>query len=333
MDPEAQLERLRPAEPSDAFAERLRRCGAFPLRAGGVGILQLHVTRKCNLSCRHCHVGAGPGRTLHMDDAVLERCLQIAAHPAIHTLDLTGGAPELHPRFRELVERLAGRGKRLLVRSNLVILLDPAFEGLTAFFARHGVELVASLPDAHGPRTDRQRGSGVFRGVIEAIRRLNALGYGQDGSGLVLDLVHNPAGAFLPAGQDALEAGYRRVLRQEHGVEFNRLYCLTNCPLGRFLEYLERSGNLAGYLRDLRAAFNPAAAAAAMCRTTLSVAPDGGLYDCDFNQVLGLPVNGGAPAHVFAFDYDRLASREIVVRDHCFACTAGAGSSCQGVTA
>jgi radical SAM/Cys-rich protein len=323
---------LAAGDPTESFAERLRCAGAFPLRADGVGILQLNITRECNLSCRHCHVEAGPGRSLHMGDAVLERCIGVAGEPSVHTVDLTGGAPELHPRFRELVERLAALGKRLLVRSNLVVLLDPPFDGLPEFYAGHDVELVASLPDMRARRTDRQRGAGVFDRVIEAMRRLNRLGYGREATGLILDIVHNPAGAYLPGDQAALESEFRRVLRDESGVEFSRLFCITNCPVGRYLEYLERSGNLADYMRVLRSAYNSAATDNVMCRSTLSVGPEGGLYDCDFNQMLGLTVNSGAPTSIFEYDHDRLAPREIVVHNHCFACTAGAGSSCQGAT-
>ena len=330
MDPARQHELLADSVPMGSFAEQLRRSQAFPLKADGIGILQLNITRKCNLACRHCHVEAGPGQSLHMTDAVLEKCLEMAGHPAIHTLDITGGAPELHPRFQELLHRLHSLHKRLLVRSNLVILLNPAYDALPEFYAHQAVELVASLPDVRGERTDRQRGSGVFRGTIEVMRRLNGRGYGREGSGLILDVVHNPAGAYLPGNQGALEVEYRRILRQEHGVEFNHLFCLTNCPVGRYLDYLHQSGNLADYMQTLRTAYNPTAAGKVMCRTTLSVAPDGNLYDCDFNQMLGLTVNSGAPTNIFDFDYARLASREIVVHNHCFACTAGAGSSCQG---
>lgn len=316
-----------------AFAEYLQSSRLFPLRATGVEILQLNITRRCNLRCRHCHVQAGPEQTTQMSDEVLAKCLEVAAHPAITTLDVTGGAPELHPRFRELVSRLAVLPKRLLVRSNLAILAEPGFADLTEFYAACGVELAVSLPDARGERTDRLRGVGVFAAVIAGMKRLNALGYGREGSGLVLNLVHNPAGAYLPGDQAALEADYRRVLREQQGVEFNHLFSLTNCPAGRYLGYLLDSGNLADYMQTLQAAYNPAAAAGAMCRNTISVGPDGTLYDCDFNQVLALPLANGAPATIFAFDHRALTGREIAIADHCFACTAGSGSSCQGATA
>ena len=332
MNVARQRELLAAEDPAHSFSEHLRGSGDFPLSADDIGILQLNITRQCNLACRHCHVEAGPGQDLQMNDAVLERCIDIAAQPSIHTLDITGGAPELHPRFRELVQRLHELRKRLLVRSNLVILLDPAFDTLPDFYARNRVELVASLPDVRGERTDRQRGAGVFVRVVDVMRRLNSLGYGQADSGLILDIVHNPAGAYLPGEQAALECEYRRVLRAEHGVEFNSLFCLTNCPVGRYLDYLHRSDNLGDYMAALRAAYNRSAADNVMCRTTLSVGPDGSLYDCDFNQMLGLKVNSGAPDNIFEYDHVRLAKREIVVHNHCFACTAGAGSSCQGAT-
>jgi radical SAM/Cys-rich protein len=198
------------------------------------------------------------------------------------------------------------------------------------FFAANKVELVGSLPDCRAERTDRQRGVGTFKRAIEAILELNRIGYGETGGRLKLDLVHNPAGAYLPGSQAALESEYRRRLRHEFGVSFNTLYCLVNCPIGRYLEYLTASGNLTDYLHTLQSAFNPRTVERVMCRSTLSVGWDGRLYDCDFNQVLDFTVNSGAPVHIQDFEFSRLARREIVVRTHCFACTAGAGSSCQG---
>jgi radical SAM/Cys-rich protein len=218
----------------------------------------------------------------------------------------------------------------VIVRSNLVILRDPKYLDYLDRFARLGVEVVGSVPDYRRERAERQRGKDTFVGAIEAIRELNRRGYAKAGSGLILDLVHNPSGAYLPGAQAALEHEYRMRLRDEHGIEFNRLFCLTNCPVGRYLDYLVQSDNFRDYMQALRQAFNPAAARNVMCRMTLSVGWDGRLYDCDFNQMLGLSVNSGAPAHIRDFDFDKLRSRQIAVREHCFACTAGAGSSCQG---
>jgi len=316
--------------PAEAFIERLRECGMYPLQAAGIDILQMNITRRCNLSCKHCHVQAGPGRKEIMSHDTLEHCIQAARHPEVAIIDITGGAPELHPELEWLIGELAGLKKRLIVRSNLVVMLQPDYRRFMEIFAAHTVELVGSLPDYHAERTDRQRGVGAFEGVIRAIRELNRMSYGMSGSGLILDLVHNPAGAYLPGPQAALEAEYRRVLRDEHGIHFNTLFCLINCPVGRYLDYLKTSGNLNDYMRTLQCAFNTGTVESVMCRRTLSVGWNGRLYDCDFNQMLGLSVNSGAPDHIGNFDFDRLANREVVVRSHCFACTAGAGSSCQG---
>jgi radical SAM/Cys-rich protein len=325
------VEEQRPFQ--DSFVERLHDCGVYPLRAAGVEILQLNITRRCNLACKHCHVQAGPERTEIMSRETMEYCLHAAGHPGVTTVDITGGAPETHPDLPWLLDRLASLEKRLIVRSNLVILLEPEYAPFISIFRNHGIELVGSLPDYHAERTDRQRGGGTFAKVIEAIRRLNEAGYAMPGSGLNLHLVHNPAGAFLPGPQAALEAEYRRVLRDEHGAAFNTLFCLINSPVGRYRDFLKRSGNLADYMRTLQCAFNTHTVSSVMCRATVSVGWDGRLYDCDFNQMLDLTVSSGAPVHIRDFDYDRLAAREIVVRNHCFACTAGAGSSCQGALA
>ncbi len=319
-----------PVVATDSFIDRLKTCGAYPLRATTVAVLQLNITRRCNLSCKHCHVQAGPSRTEMMSRDTLAHCVRAAGHPGVATIDITGGAPELHPDIEWLVQEAAGLGKRLIVRSNLVILLEPEYRHLMQFFAANKVELVGSLPDYRAERSDRQRGAGTFKLAIEAIGELNRIGYGEAGSGLRLDLVHNPAGAYLPGSQAALESEYRRRLKAEFGLNFNTLFCLVNCPIGRYLEYLTASGNLTGYLRTLQCAFNTRTVERVMCRSTLSVGWDGRLYDCDFNQVLDLTVNSGAPVHIQDFEFNRLATRDIVVRAHCFACTAGAGSSCQG---
>jgi radical SAM/Cys-rich protein len=314
----------------DAFIERLTDCGAFPLRAGGIDILQMNITRRCNLACKHCHVQAGPRRTEMMSRETMTLCIAAADNKKISTIDITGGAPEMHPDLEWLIGKLAPLKKRLIVRSNLVVLLEPEFRHFMDVFAANKIELVGSLPDYNAEKADRQRGAGTFEAMISAVRALNQRSFGVPGSGLALHLVHNPVGAYLPGPQSALEAEYRRALRDVHGLHFNTLFCLVNSPIGRYRDYLKRSGNLSDYMRTLQCAFNPQTVNSVMCRTTLSVGWDGRLYDCDFNQMLNLTVNSGAPDHIKAFDFARLAKREIVVRSHCFACTAGSGSSCQG---
>jgi radical SAM/Cys-rich protein len=315
-----------------SFEDSLAGARLFPLRATGIDILQLNVGRKCNQTCRHCHVDAGPDRTEMMPDAVVDRCLEIIESTDIPTVDITGGAPELHARWREIVVRARAAGKQVIDRCNLTITLLPNYAYLPAFFAEHGVHVIASLPHYRQKGTDTQRGDGVFEESVAALRRLNALGYGKPGTGLVLDLVTNPVGTFLPGSQTALEAEWKRQLLRLHGIEFNALYTITNMPIARFLDFLEETGQLGEYLERLVTAFNPAAAAGVMCRNTLSVGWDGTLYDCDFNQMLELPVDDRAPRTIFDFDLDALARREIVLGPHCFGCTAGAGSSCGGAT-
>ncbi|MBL7106528.1 MAG: arsenosugar biosynthesis radical SAM protein ArsS [Phycisphaerae bacterium] len=314
----------------DTFAEQLRQCGSYPLKAIAVNTLQMNITRKCNLACKHCHVQAGPHRTEMMSLETVSQCVKVAQHPSITTIDITGGSPEMHPDIDWLVSQMAQSGKRVLVRSNLVILLEPEYSHLIDKFAKNKIEIVGSLPDYRAQRSDRQRGNGIYDKIMEAMRLLNKAGYGRPDSGLLLDLMHNPAGAYLPGSQSALEAEYKRVLSQEHNVFFNTLFCLANCPIGRYLEYLKNSGNLDDYMQTLRKAFNPQTAQKVMCRTTVSVGWDGKLYDCDFNQVENLSVNSGSPDHIFTFNYNLLARRNIEIRDHCFACTAGSGSSCCG---
>ncbi|MEJ5359499.1 MAG: arsenosugar biosynthesis radical SAM (seleno)protein ArsS [Desulfobacterales bacterium] len=265
-----------------------------------------------------------------MSRGILEHCVHAAGYAGVTTIDITGGAPELHPDIEWLVHAMAGLGKRLIVRSNLVVLLEPANRSLMEFFAAHKVELVGSLPEYRAERADRQRGAGTFNQATAAIRELNRIGYGRSGGILKLGLVHNPAGAYLPGSRTSWEAEYRRRLQHEFGVNFNTLFTLVNCPIGRYLEYLTASGNLKDYLRTLQSALNAQTGEKVMCRRTPSVGWGGHLYDCDFNQVLDLMVNSGAPIHIKDCDIRRLAHREIVVREHCFACTAGTGSSCQG---
>jgi len=306
----------------------------FPaIRRERLETLQVNLGYKCNQTCVHCHVNAGPTRTEEMDRETMHTVLRYLEASAVGTLDITGGAPELNPSFRWLVEQSRALGRHVIDRCNLTVLLLPAQRDLAAFLADNRVEVVASLPYFRPAQTDAQRGDGVFARSIEAIRTLNALGYGEPGSGLALNLVFNPVGAFLPPKQAAIEAQFRRELERREGVRFNRLYTITNMPISRFLEFLLTSGNYAAYMERLVATFNPAAVPGVMCRSTVSVGWDGALYDCDFNQMLELPVGADAPAHIRDFDLERLAARRIVTRKHCYGCTAGAGSSCAGATA
>lgn len=317
------------ALPLPRFADQLASVDLPPLRAGKVEVLQINVGKRCNQTCRHCHVDAGPERREVMGDEVFEACLKLLEHSAIPTLDITGGAPELHPRFRELVTRARALGRKVMDRCNLTITQLPNYADLPEFLAAHQVEVVASLPFYAAQATDAQRGEGVFAQSIAALRRFNELGYGIEGSGLVLNLVTNPSGAFLPGNQAALERQWKTQLRRRWGVEFNQLYALTNMPISRFLEFLLSSGNLEDYLERLVNAFNPAAVDGLMCRYTLSVGWDGKLYDCDFNQMLDLAL----PRHIFEVALEHLDGRLIQVDQHCFGCTAGTGSSCGGATA
>ena len=312
------------------FDDRLAAAAMHPLRATGISVFQINVGKLCNQTCRHCHVDAGPDRQEIMSRETAEHCLRALAGTEIPTLDITGGAPELNPSFRWLVEQARAIGRHVMDRCNLTVLLLPSQADLAEFLARHHVEVVASLPSYRASQTDAQRGEGIFEKSIEALKRLNRLGYGVAGSGLLLNLVYNPVGAFLPPKQDAIEAQFKRELGRNHGVMFNHLYTITNMPISRFLEFLVESGNYEGYMERLANAFNPSAATGVMCRYTLSVGWDGTLYDCDFNQMLALPVDHGAPRHIRDFAPELLHTRQIVTRNHCYGCTAGSGSSCGG---
>jgi radical SAM/Cys-rich protein len=314
------------------FTERVNPEGLTPLRADGVAVLQINLGKRCNQTCRHCHVDAGPDRQEVMPQDVVTACLDFLAASDIATLDITGGAPELHPQFRDIVRRAKALGRHVMDRCNLTILGLPAYSDLPTFFADLGVEIVASLPSPAAPGTDAQRGDGVFAASLAALKTLNALGYGQDGTGLILNLVTNPVGAFLPANQASLERDWKRQLAERYGIKFNRLYTITNMPISRYLEFLQDSGNLDAYMAKLVDAYNPAAVAGLMCRTTLSVAWDGSLHDCDFNQMLEIGLAAGQPATIFEARTDLLAGRPILTGPHCFGCTAGAGSSCGGTT-
>ncbi|VTT99555.1 fe-s oxidoreductase : Radical SAM domain protein OS=Planctomyces maris DSM 8797 GN=PM8797T_03489 PE=4 SV=1: DUF3641 [Gemmataceae bacterium] len=328
--PAAQLRVINEGGGHPRFDDSLARSGLGELRATGVDVLQVNVGKVCNQTCRHCHVDAGPDRREVMSRETMQLCLDALARGNISTLDVTGGAPEMNPHFRWLVAEARALGRRVIDRCNLTILLAPGFADLPEFLAEHRVEVVASLP-CYGPgNTDQQRGEGVFAKSIAALRRLNALGYGLPGGERTLSLVYNPLGASLPPAQPKLEAAYRKELADRFGLQFTRLYTITNMPISRFLDDLVRTGQFDAYMRTLVDAFNPAAAEGVMCRTTLSVNWDGTLSDCDFNQMLDLPLAPGQPRHIRDFDPAELTARRIVTGRHCYGCTAGSGSSCQG---
>ena len=310
-----------------AFGQKLVEHG-LELRAGRVETLQVNVGKLCNQACKHCHVDASPRRTEIMSAEVAEEVLNAVRRFRFPVVDITGGAPELNPNFRRLVAESRALGSHVMVRHNLTVMFEPGQGDLPEFFRQHKVEVVSSLPYFLGQQTDAQRGPGVFDKSIEALKRLNAAGYGVEGSGLVLNLVYNPVGAFLPPPQASIEADFKRELLARHGVTFDHLYTITNMPIKRFREYLRRSGNEERYMRRLVDAFNPSAVAGLMCRTTLSVDWTGRLYDCDFNQMLELGVDAALPQTISEFDPDKFEGRAVSTDAHCFGCTAGAGSSC-----
>jgi radical SAM/Cys-rich protein len=325
----AQRRRLAELPLPRSFESALETAGLYPLRPRGIDILQINIGKKCNQTCHHCHVDAGPDRTEMMPGAVIDACLAVLAANRIPTLDITGGAPELHPEFRRIVREATALGCQVIDRCNLTVTRLPNYRWVPRFLAEYRVEVVASLPYFQGRQTDAQRGEGVFDDSIDALRELNELGYGCPGTGLLLNLVTNPVGAFLPPAQASAERDWKRELERRYGIVFNRLYTITNMPISRFLQYLDDKQQTEAYLERLVRAFNPAAAAGVMCRNTLSVGWDGTLYDCDFNQMLDLPV-ASASRNILDFDPAELATREIALGPHCFGCTAGAGSSCGG---
>jgi radical SAM/Cys-rich protein len=314
---------------SISFGEKLKKSG-LELRSTNVEILQINVGKLCNQACKHCHVDAGPKRTEIMAAETVEACLNVLRGFKIPTVDVTGGAPELNPSFRYLVAEARKTGARVMVRHNLTVMFEPQQSDLPGFFSENEVEVVSSLPYFLAQQTDAQRGTGVFEKSVEAIKRLNDFGYGIEGSGLLLNLVYNPVGAFLPPAQGAIEADFKRELKSRHNLHFNNLYTITNMPIARFLDWLRRSKNEESYMTKLVNAFNPATVAGLMCRNTLSVDWRGVLYDCDFNQMLEIGVDERLPQTIFDFTPEIFADREIRTAAHCFGCTAGAGSSCGG---
>lgn len=316
------------------FQQKLEQSNLYPLKPNQIEIFQINIGKMCNQTCGHCHVDAGPDRKEIMTRETMQQCLDaLQSNEQFKIIDLTGGAPEMNPDFRWFVDEIKSLNCHVIVRCNLTIILaNKKYHDLPQFYKQHHIEIVASLPFYTKSRTDRQRGNGVFEDSIKALQMLNEVGYGKEGSGLVLNLVYNPAGAFLPPSQASLEAEYKKTLIKEYGIVFNNLFAITNLPISRFLDYLLTSGNYESYIEKLVNAYNPVAAANVMCRNTISIGWDGYLYDCDFNQMLELKVDCRSK-HIREFNIGALHNREIIVGQHCYGCTAGAGSSCGGAVA
>lgn len=312
-----------------SFKDYLKRANQYPLKPNQLEILQINLGYLCNMECNHCHVDASPRRKEITIKKVLEKCLDVIDNvSSIHAVDLTGGAPEMNPDFKWLIEELSKRNVETLVRSNLTILVEGKFKTYPEFLAKHKVTIVSSLPCYTEQNVDAQRGDGTFVKSIKALKKLNALGYGQSND-LKLHLVYNPGGASIAGNQQALENDYKRELKENYGIVFNHLYTITNLPISRFLEDLLSKNKLQTYVELLANSFNPFASENVMCKNTLSVDYNGNLYDCDFNQILKIPIASNIK-NIMNFDDDMLLNRQIVTSQHCFGCTAGEGSSCQG---
>ncbi|MEJ7610609.1 MAG: arsenosugar biosynthesis radical SAM (seleno)protein ArsS [Ferruginibacter sp.] len=316
------------------FQEKLQQSALYPFKPALIEIFQVNIGKMCNQTCRHCHVDAGPDRKEIMTKETMQQCLNVLKNnPRLKTVDLTGGAPEMNPNFRWFAEEIKNLDRHIIVRCNLTIILaNKKYYDLPQFYKQHNIEVVSSLPFYTQDRTDRQRGSGVFEDSIKALQMLNEVGYGKENTGLILNLVYNPAGAFLPPAQQALEIEYKQALMQRYGIAFNNLFTITNMPISRYLDFLLKGGNYESYMEKLVSAYNPVAAANVMCRNTISVGWDGYLYDCDFNQMLELKVNSNSK-HISEFNINELNKRDIIIGQHCYGCTAGSGSSCGGAVA
>ncbi|MCY4419173.1 MAG: arsenosugar biosynthesis radical SAM protein ArsS [Cytophagales bacterium] len=312
------------------FQDKIKGVEQDVLRAGKIDVFQINIGKMCNQTCAHCHVDAGPDRKEIMTRETLQLCLDKIIDHDLSTVDITGGAPEMNPHFRWFVKELSLHQKQIMVRSNLTILLaNPKYYDLPEFFRDHKVVVISSLPHFAAARTDAQRGEGVFDKSIEALRRLNKVGYGM-GSDLLLHLVYNPSGTFLPDTQESLEREFKTQLQERFGIQFSSLYTITNMPISRFLEYLIRTDALEDYMERLIQAFNPHTISGLMCRNTISVGWDGYLFDCDFNQMLDLNIGNGKPLHLRDISLSEIEHRNIITHQHCYGCTAGAGSSCGG---
>ena len=316
------------------FQEKLEQSALYPLKPAQIEIFQVNIGKMCNQTCRHCHVDAGPDRKEIMTKETMQQCIEVLKNNLqLKTVDLTGGAPEMNPNFRWFVEEIKKLDRHIIVRCNLTIILaNKKYHDLPEFYKLHNIEVVSSLPFYTQDRTDRQRGNGVFEDSIKALQMLNDAGYGKEITGLILNLVYNPAGAFLPPSQQSLEKEYKEALKQQYGIAFNNLFTITNMPINRYLDYLLTTGNYESYMEKLVNAYNPVAAANVMCRNTISIGWDGYLYDCDFNQMLELKVDCTSK-HISQFNIKTLNTRKIIVGQHCYGCTAGSGSSCGGAVA
>ncbi|MFK7935975.1 MAG: arsenosugar biosynthesis radical SAM (seleno)protein ArsS [Saprospiraceae bacterium] len=315
------------------FNEKVANLGYRPLKPVNIETFQLNIGKLCNQTCAHCHVDAGPDKKReNMSREDLEICLDIIQRtPSIKNVDITGGAPEMHPHFRWFVEECVKAGKKVMDRCNLTIIrANKKYYDLPEFLKANNVHVISSLPYFSKTRTDSQRGDGVFNDSIEALQMLNEVGYGKEGTGLQLDLVFNPSGAFLPGDQMTLEAEFKRQLKRRYDIVFNNLFAITNLPISRFLDYLLETDNYEEYMEKLVEAFNPATVEGLMCRNTVSVSWDGYIHDCDFNQMLDLKVAIKGSQHIRDFNEKALLERNIVLNQHCYGCTAGAGSSCGG---
>ncbi len=313
------------------FEQKIKETNQFPLRPKKLEILQINLGYMCNQVCAHCHVDAGPDRKEIMTIETMQLCLDVIKNTGAHTLDLTGGAPEMNPNFRWFVEEASKIGiKDFIVRSNLTIIrANKKYNDLPEFFKKYNIHVISSMPHWTKGKTDKQRGNGVFDKSIKALQQLNDIGYGVSGSGLRLDLVYNPSGAFLPGDQMALETSFKKTLRDEFNIQFHHLFTITNLPISRFLDYLIASENYEDYMHALVEAYNSVTLPNVMCTNTLSVSWDGWLYDCDFNQMLNLKV-ASKVTHISKYREDILQKRNIIIGQHCYGCTAGSGSSCQG---
>lgn len=315
----------------ESFQKKIKSVGVDFLKVSALEIFQINIGKLCNQTCSHCHVDAGPDRKEeNMSFETLERCLYLIKTYNFKKVDITGGAPEMNPYFRWFVEECSKADVEVMVRCNLTIIMaNKKYHDLPDFFKANKVHVVSSLPSFSAMRTDAQRGDGVFEDSIAALKKLNAVGYGMDESGLTIDLVYNPSGAYLPGDQKSMEAEFKRQLKRKFDIVFNSLFAITNLPVSRFLDYLLETNKYLDYMNELVNAFNPATLNGLMCKNTISISWDGFMYDCDFNQMLDLKFSGKAK-HIDDFNFEEILNRKIIVNNHCYGCTAGAGSSCGG---